>query len=402
MPKTIPMNIGIVVDNEFNNDPRVRREVKILVEQGYILNILCFDFNKKYPDVSGANIHRIKINRTIKNLLFLLFNRIPIYEQLWAKWIKQFIIKNNIDILHAHDLYLSKAANRGIRYSRKNVKLILDLHENYPYAIQEYNWTKGFIRNFITSPKAWLKKEREYLTYPDKIIVLSDEYKNTLLKKYNFLENSNIISFPNVIDIREFESYKIDKTKKRDSSIKLMYFGAVAERRGIFDTFEVFKKAIQIEPNLKLLIIGPVDKSDKKKFNRYLSEKQIRNRVEHIKWIRVEELPTYMYLSDILLSPLKKNPQHESGIANKIFQYLYGGKPLIVSDCAPQKNLVLNFNCGLVYSTPQEYLDCILKLAKNKELRNKLGKNGYENLYKHFDNTKISSKLVSIYKSLTS
>ena len=34
-----------------------------------------------------------------------------------------------------------------------------------------------------------------------------------------------------------------------------------------------------------------------------------------------------------------KNEQHESGVANKIFQYMWAGKPLIVSNCLPQQRM---------------------------------------------------------------
>lgn len=46
----------------------------------------------------------------------------------------------------------------------------------------------------------------------------------------------------------------------------LTYFGVVAERRGIFDTLEVFRKALSRGAHVKLLIIGPIDRSDKKRF----------------------------------------------------------------------------------------------------------------------------------------
>ena len=54
--------------------------------------------------------------------------------------------KNSIDTIHAHDLYMSKCAHKAIKSSKKEVELILDLHENYPVAVNSYNWTKGSLR----------------------------------------------------------------------------------------------------------------------------------------------------------------------------------------------------------------------------------------------------------------
>jgi hypothetical protein len=45
-------NIGIIVDNEFNQDIRVRKEVEILKENGLNVFVLCFAFNKKNTNQS--------------------------------------------------------------------------------------------------------------------------------------------------------------------------------------------------------------------------------------------------------------------------------------------------------------------------------------------------------------
>lgn len=394
------MNIGVIVDNEFNADVRVRKEVDILLNHGHKINVLCFGYdNTKYPDIKDVNVHRILIKRKRKNILFFFQNTMPFYESLWKREIKKFIIYNLIDILHVHDLYMSKAAYMGVKSSKRNIKIHLDLHENFPIAIKSYNWTKGFIKTFLARPNDWRKKEAIYLKYANKIVVLSESFKAHLLNKYSFLSKKNVIVFPNIIDLRLFESFKINTDIKRTGRVTLMYFGAVAERRGIFDTLNVLQKAIKINSNIDLLIIGPIDKADKKLFFRELTKKSLKNHVEYIPWIELKELPTYMNISDILLSPLKKNEQHESGIANKIFQYLYGKKPLIVSDCRPQKELVDSFKCGLSYSTQAEYLNCILVLAKDEQLRNELGNNGFNKLYETFDNDGYEQKLLELYKN---
>ena len=43
----------------------------------------------------------------------------------------------------------------------------------------------------------------------------------------------------------------------------------------------------------------------------------------------MSELLTYLNISEICLSLISKNKQHESGVANKIFQYIYGAKTII-------------------------------------------------------------------------
>ena len=240
------MKIGVIVDNEFNNDIRVRKEVDILKNAGHSVFVLCFGFSKQqYPEIKNIHIKRIRINRNHKNLFFFLFNRVPYYEYMWKQNIKRFINEYSIDIIHAHDLYMSKAAFQGSKLSNKSCPVILDLHENYPVAIKDYNWTKGYLRHYISFPEKWEIKEKEYLGYASKIIVLSNTYKNKLLEKYNFLNESDIIPFPNVIDFVRFEKYKINHQIKRKKGITLFYFGGIAERRGIFDAIDAFKEVLK-------------------------------------------------------------------------------------------------------------------------------------------------------------
>ncbi len=394
-------NIGVIVDNGFNDDIRVRKEVEILKRNGFNVSVLCFAFdNKEYAPVPKVNITRIKIKKRTKDILFFLFNRFPLYELFWEKEIEKFIQKNSIEILHVHDLYMSKAAYLATKKINNNIPLILDLHENFPQAIQAYNWTKGFFRNFISNPKAWIKKEKQYLGYASKLVVLSKSFKQDLSERYSFINKKNIVVFPNVIDLSRFEKYEVNPKIKKSGRITLMYFGVVAERRGVFETLQVFEKGLKNNLNIDLLIIGPVDKIDRKRFFKEINKPILKDYIKYIPWISLSELVTYMHISDIFLSPLVKNKQHESGVANKIFQYMYGAKPIIVSDCKPQKDLVEAFDCGVSYSTQKEFLEHLKKLVENKGLRDKMGANGFRKLYEEYDNKNYEKIFLTLYNGI--
>ncbi len=391
-------NIGIIVDNDFNNDIRVKREADILKQKGFNVVVLCFAFdNKEYDLIPGLTIHRIKMKKKIKDILFFLFNRLPLYELLWKKEVRRFVQKYTIDVVHVHDLYMSKAVHVAIKPLDKKIPIILDLHENFPYAVQSYNWTKGTLRRWVSKPQAWIKKEAEYLSYASKWIVLSASFREELLQRYSFIHENDIFFFPNVINFREFEQYNINPSLKRTKRVTLMYFGGVAERRGIFEALQVFEKGLENNLNIDLLIIGPIDKADKTKFLNIIHQPNLKNNINYIPWIDISELVSYMHISDIFLSPLIKNKQHESGVANKIFQYMYGAKPIIVSDCKPQQELIESCNCGLSYSTQEEFLDCITTLIEDEVLRRELGANGFKKLYEKYDNKEYENILLALY-----
>lgn len=397
------MRCGIVVDNELNSDVRVLREIGILREQGFEIFVLCFGFKKIYSNpLPGINITRITISRKIKDFLFFLLNSIPVYEWIWAARIKKFIIINRIEVLHVHDLYMSRAAFNGIKKTKKNIPLILDLHENYPFTVSTYNWTKGILRGLISKPEQWKKKERKYLEFADRIIVLSPDFRDQLTSRYPHLPASRFVVLPNVPDLSNI-SLKSNNTVKspflHDFPV-IFYYGVIAERRGVFDSLEVYRKLIEENYQVNFLLIGPVDKKDKPYFLTLINNELFAGKAHHIPWINSIELFDYLKISDICIAPFHKNPQHESGVANKIYEYMLGGKPIIASNCIPQQKLIEKHNCGLIFRDLEEYKNDIIRLLEDKELRVQLGKNGFDAVVKEYHVGIVKENLISAYKTI--
>jgi glycosyltransferase involved in cell wall biosynthesis len=397
------MNIGIVVDNELNNDKRVLREAQILKDNGHKVFALCFGFEGiDRKEIADITITRIYITRRLKNILFFFFNTFSLYERLWSSWVCRFIKDFNLDVIHAHDLYMAKCASDGIRKSAKKIKLILDLHENFSYQITTYNWTKGFLRNLLSRPDLWQKKEKQYLEYANRIVVLSDEFSHHLISKYPSLKKENFCSLPNVPDVEQMNSFRADQSIvpfKKKAPI-MFYFGIVAERRGIFSSLSAFSELVKEGADVDFLIIGPVDKKDQPVFNRTIGSDELKGRIIYLPWIELSELPSYLEICDFCIAPFMKNPQHESGVANKIYDYMLGKKPVIASDCLPQQKLIEKYECGIIFRNGTELKEAIKKLAGDKELAAKMGNNGYLAVVNELNTGKIKEDLLALYNSI--
>jgi glycosyltransferase involved in cell wall biosynthesis len=398
------MKIGIVVDNELNSDIRVLREIGILKEEGYEIYVLCFGFLKVYPEpVNEIQISRINLPKKLKDILFFFLNFIPVYEWLWGNRIRQFIVKNDLDSLHVHDLYMARSGKSGIRKSKKKIPMILDLHENYPYTVTTYNWTKGIFRSFISRPEEWKKKERRYLGYADRIIVLSDDFRNLLLKWYPDLPADIFVTLPNVPNLSqpEYNNRKPVTNPFKSGSVTLFYYGVIAERRGIFDALDVFSRLVKEEYPVSLLLIGPVDKKDLQPFSELINQKLFAGQIQYIPWIDSKEFPDYLEICDICLAPFHKNPQHESGVANKIYDYMLGGKPIIASNCKPQQELIEKHNCGLIFENSGEFHDQLIRLLNDKSLREEMGRNGRKAILKEYHTEIVKENLTLLYKTIS-
>lgn len=395
-------SILMVVDNEFRSDPRVFNEAKILVNNGFHVLVLCLNFSNlpALEEKEGIKIKRIKISKRLKNYLFSSVNTIPFYDLFWAFQIKKAVKEFDPDFIHVHDLYMARSAKWA---NKKKKKLILDLHENYPAAVMSYNWAIKFPKRLFARPTRWQKKEYSFLKYANNIIVLSEEFRDSLLQKYPDLIKIDFVVYPNVPDISELYSYNVD-TRILDAgdSFVLFYFGGIAERRGIFTCFEALKKLINNKLNVKLLIIGPVDRADLPLFNQYLSDTIIQSHIIYFPWKDISNLPSYVIKSSACLSPIIKNEQHESGVANKVFQYMLFERPVIVSDCKPQVSIIKKYDCGLVFKSgdADDLASKIEFLINHPEQSMVMGKNGKIAVINEYNIENYKLNLLNMYTSL--
>lgn len=393
-------NIGVVLDSELYGDARVINECNILTQAGFNVSVLCFNYGKyqNVESLNGFKIYRISVHQKIRNILFAFNNSIELYNLFWKKHIKKFIEEHAIDVLHVHDLYMSKAAF----YATKNtsIKFTLDLHENYPAAVKGYKWMYQFPFKLLIQPKKWEKLEKKYLSYPNQVIVLSETFRDDLLKKYSFLVKDQFKIYPNVPNLDEFKNYSVDPSVyDKNSDFILFYFGVISERRGIFTLIDALKILLNKNINIKLLLIGPVDKIEKSRFFETVSKPEIKESIIHYSWKDISLLPSFIEISDVCLSPIVKNDQHESGVANKVFQYMLFERPLIVSDCKPQAKIVIDENCGLVFKSgdSEDLSEKIVTLYNDKELRIKMGSNGKKAIVEKYNTQIVGKNLVNLY-----
>jgi len=395
--------VAMVVDNEFYGDARVKNEAKILISKGINVKVLCFSFGKapRHEMVDGVEVYRIRINHKLKNILFGVVNTIPLYYWFWKYNLKKQLQGLRVDAIHAHDLYMAIPA-RWVA-NRLRIPMILDLHENYPEAIKSYRWTNKAPYKLLAQPSKWGKVEGKLLQMADGVVVLSENFADHINSKYPNISRDSIWIYPNVPDIDELLNYKIKGTDLNpDENFNLLYFGGISERRGVYTCIKALELLLAKHSNIKLILIGPVDGHEKDTFAKAIESPQTKNSIIHIPWIDISELPSYINDCHICLSPIFKNAQHDSGVANKVFQYMLFGKPLIVSNCTPQAQVVAEGECGLVFESDNAHdlAQKIEQLYNNRDLCSKLGDNGKRMVINKYNTTYFGNRLFDNYQRL--
>ena len=394
------MRIGMILDIEYLDDHRVINEARYLFRHTHELYVLCINFDNRphFETVDGIVIVRFNMSHKSKNILFGMVNTFPLYDWIWATEIKDFIVKYKIEALHVHDFYMIKSA--FLANLKFRLPLTLDLHENFPAAVKSYTWANSFPRRFFVRPDRWKTKEKRYLSFADNIVVLSEIFSQTLCTQYPSLKTKRFAIYPNVPNADWFLSLPVEHSIVNSvNGFVLFYVGVIGIRRGMVTCFEALKLLIPHIPEIKLLLIGPVDKSDQTLFNNYVNDPSIKDYIIYHRGTDYKELPSYVTASDVCLAPFINNPNHDSGISNKVFQYMMFERPVLLSDSKPHQMLVDETGCGYIFKDTDvnDFVNAILKLYRHPEMRREMGLNGKKAILEKYNLEMAGKALLELY-----
>jgi glycosyltransferase involved in cell wall biosynthesis len=394
------MKIGMILDAAFPPDPRVENEAVSLVNAGHEVFLFCLKYaNEKSTEIiNGIQVKRYDSSKLEYKLSALAYT-VPFYTFLMRKKIHQFIKESKIEALHIHDIRIAQAVFNANK--KHHLPVVLDLHDNMPEVMKLYPHLQKFPGKYMISPKKWKQKEEEFIIRADKVISVSPEFIETLQNRLPS-EKDKFVLVPNTIRKSFFEDFKVDTsiTEKYKDKFVILYLGDTHIRRGLQTAISAIEKLKDAIPNLKLVIVG------KNTTDPILKEQvetlELKSFVDFEGWQNVSLFQSYILSSAICISPLHRNLQHDVAYANKIFQYMSLGKPLLVSDAIAQKRLVEKTNAGLVHEerNVDDFTTQVLKLYKDASLRDRLGENGKKFVRNEFSWEQTSKKLLHLYKNL--
>ncbi|MCA6075224.1 glycosyltransferase family 4 protein [Fulvivirga sedimenti] len=396
------MKIGMILDNTFPPDSRVENEAVSLIREGHEVFLFCLNSGDQ-PEkeiINGIQIHRFPTNKFEYKLSALAYT-IPLYHWLMRPKIKTFINETQVEVIHIHDLTIARAAFAEARKAGKRV--VLDLHENRPEIMKFYVHLQKWPGKWLISTRRWNSFQKKYCHAADAVIVVTDEARQDLASEYRISEQKFAV-VPNTVDTSIYLSYEPDPgiTQAYKDTFNILYMGDTGLRRGT-DTailaIELLKDSIQ---NVKLILVG--SNTEDAELREIVRKKNLEPYVHFAGWQDVSLFPSYVEIADVCLSPLKRNRHHDTTFANKIFQYMAGGKPLVVSDCPPQVRVVENSGCGLVHQAESRnsLAESIFYIHEHPEESLEMGERGRRAVMEQWNWNHTSNELRALYAGLAS
>ena len=385
----------MILDKTFPPDPRVENEAIELIKAGHEVFLWCLSYHKNQTTeatINGISVKRYKSNQFEYKTSALTYT-VPVYSFLMKPKIARFLNDFNIDAIHVHDMVIADAVFKANK--KLQLPVILDLHENRPEIMKFYPHLKKFPSNILISLKKWKQKEQYLINKADKLIVITQEAKNDVLQRCT-INSKNIVLVPNTVRTSFYNNYNHQKTN--NTYFNILYIGDTGDRRGLKTVIKSIASLHKTIKNIQFTIVGKITNDLKK----CVAENNVEKYVDFQGWQKESTFQKYISNSDVCVSPLHRNIHHDTTYANKIFQYMSFGKPLLVSNATAQQKIVEKANAGLVHEEKNviDFSNKVLTLYQDQQLRNTLGNNGKSFVQNNFTWDKTAKDLVHLYNHL--
>lgn len=400
----------MILEYPYPFDIRVRKEIYSLMKAGHKVFLLARNRSDEAEQevIDDLHVVRYRYNETKymggRSFQFVLTFK----DRQWILHIKNFITKNDIQVLHVHDLpmvYSAITANKDF-----NLPIVFDMHEQWSIGMKVWKRYLGFsfiekIYDFlrvstIRNYKRYRKIEEKVFKLVDHIIVVIEESKEDLVNRS--VPKSKIWIVRNTDNLEFYDDISISSEiqKEFNKNFVVSYIGGFEVHRGLDDFVKTGIYLREKIPNLKLLLIGKGSIEDELK--KIVSENQLENIVEFIEWIPFKLIPSYVLVSDVCVVPHVPDEFVNKTIPHKLFFYMLLQRPVIVSDAVPLKRIIEGDRCGLTFRSgnPDEFAEAIMNYYLDKDLRNKMVKNAYDAAVGSYNWEVDAGRLLSLYESI--
>ncbi len=206
------------------------------------------------------------------------------------------------------------------------------------------------------------------------------------------------------VNYTPFINIQKDKKKSRDhlglptDKTILLFFGMIKKVKGLDVLLQSFRKVVDENPNIVLLIAGKVWEDDFTFYQQIIDKKNLTDHIIlHTDFIPQVEVEYYYCASDLVVLPYKKI--YQSGVLMMALSY---EKPVLVSDLPSLKEIITDNENGFVFKS-EDINDLAKKLIiilSDKANLERVRKNGSIVVNSEFSCNAIGTLTKQAYQTL--
>ncbi|MBD3330159.1 glycosyltransferase [Candidatus Peregrinibacteria bacterium] len=296
----------------------------------------------------------------------------------WHVKARKDIRKQNLDIYFSPVSYVIPA------FIPKNTKSIFTVHDLVAFL---FPW--GHNKRAVLIEKFLLGKALKKAT---KVCCVSKNTKNDLLQEYKGTEK-NLFRIISCAADNNFRKTSGEKILKNIPQKFFLSVGTIIPRKNYVNLIKAFSIAKESLPDHKLIIIGKKGWSYKKVFNTAYSS-GLKEDVIFLDYVKGSDLIKYYNTAEAFVFT-----SLYEGFGIPPLEAMKCGCPVISSHISSMKEVVGQAGLIIDPKNINDVASAMIKLSKNKKLRDKLIKRGFAQS-KKFNWEKSAKKMLNIFKEI--
>jgi colanic acid biosynthesis glycosyl transferase WcaI len=278
----------------------------------------------------------------------------------------------------------------------KGAKSVYNVQEIYPDLLIN----QGNIKSSVLI--GLLKRFEKFIYNNSTAVITIDEIFYSKIKS-RFINPNKLNIISNFVDTDLYKPIKANLElppifDQSNDKIKLIYAGNI----GFFQDWDPFLYAAKelVGENIEFLIIG--EGVQKRFLEDSVKEQGLKN-VKIYPYQHRDFMPAINNLADMHFILINKQMEQE-GFPSKVYTIMACAKPMIVVTGVktPLFNFLSDRGCAelITENRSQGFLNSIRKLANDKNLRLKMGNNGYNHIQASYSKEIVISKYVNLLNSI--
>lgn len=316
--------VAMVTFSLFPDDPRPRRAIEALVEEGMQVDLICLqdENSRRREKLDGIDIVRVPLRhrrggKAAYLYEYAVFILISSAIFAWRSLIRRY------DLVYVHNmpdiLILSALIPKAL-----GAKVVLDLHDPMP----ELMTTIFKLNKDSFSVRLIDRIEKWSIARAHSVLTPNLAFKRIFGSRSCSPEKIEVVMNSPDGEIFPFCAPQKSTTEVRSERFVIMYHGSLVERNGLDLAVEALAQVRQAIPGAELRIYG----SSSAFLERVMETARNKGLKEAVRYLgprRLEDLVLEIEKCDVGVIPNHRNMFTEINMPTRIFEYLTLGKPVI-------------------------------------------------------------------------
>jgi glycosyltransferase involved in cell wall biosynthesis len=349
-----------------------------------------------FQEIDGIDYCWIKALTYRKRGIMQVFNQLD--------FVKNCFLNSKKIVRKPPDAVIASSPHPFVSYFGKHLankygaKFVYEIRDLWPLAIKEMGGFSDF-HPYILALKS---VEKFSVKNADLVVSVKQGDFEYLNDEYN-LDKNKFAYIPNGLDVASWTFSEIpDRILSQVPTEKFIigYVGALSAAYDIGALISAAEKLSKIDSAIHFVIAGSGQELEKYKL--ICREKSLKN-LSFLGYIETKYVPNLLRYFNLCYIGLKKVRVYEYGIsANKIFEYMIAGKPILAS-YSTKYDPVVSAKCGISVSPENvdEIVAGVISMKKKSRAElDKLGQNGRKYFFKEHDFRILGKRYLELLRKL--